>query len=81
MVLTHLKVFCFSKDDSTVHIKRKKKNIRQKNRCEDNIKEWTGMHFASLKLRELKNRLRWKGIVAKSSMVPQPHCKVLVTLV
>ena len=38
-------------------------------RFEDNIKEWTGIYFAS-STRAAKNRTGWKGIVAKSSVVP-----------
>ena len=34
------------------------------------MKEWTGMDFASL-TRAAKDRTKWKGIVAESTMVPQ----------
>ena len=44
--------------------------------CEDNIKEWTGMDFAS-STRAAENRTRWKGIVANSSLVPQRTSKVM----
>ena len=44
-------------------VKGKRKRGRQKKRWEDNIKEWTGMDFAS-STRAAENRLRWKGIVA-----------------
>ena len=54
----------------TVKGKRKKRG-RQKKRWEDNIKEWTGMDFAS-STREAENRSGWKGIVANSSVVPRP---------
>ena len=47
-------------------VKGKTKRSRQKKRCEDNIKEWTGMDFDSL-TRSAENRSRWKRIVAKSS--------------
>ena len=43
--------------------------MTQKKRWEDNIKEWTGMDFAS-STRAAENRSRWKGIVANSSVVP-----------
>ena len=49
-------------------VKRKKKG-RKKKRWEDNIKEWTGMDFASSNT-AAENRTRWKGIVANSSVVP-----------
>ena len=38
-----------------------KKRGRQKKRWEDNIKEWTGIYFASL-TRAAENRTRCKGI-------------------
>ena len=43
-------------------VKGKRKRGRQKKRWEDNIKEWTGMDFAS-STRAAENRTRWKGIV------------------
>ena len=49
-------------------VKGKRKRGRQK-RWEDNIKEWTGMDFAS-STRAAENRARWKGIVASTSVVP-----------
>ena len=49
---------------------------RQKKRWEDNIKEWTGMDFAS-STRATENRSRWKGIVANSSVVPRRPSKVM----
>ena len=48
---------------------------RQK-KLEDNIKEWIGMEFAS-SVRAAKTRTRWKGIVAKSSVVSQRLSKVV----
>ena len=50
-------------------VKGKRKRGRQKKRWEDNIKEWTGMDFAS-STGAAENRSRWKGIVANSSVVP-----------
>ena len=41
---------------------------RQKERWEDNIKEWTGMGFGD-SLRAAKDREGWKGIVTTSSVV------------
>ena len=43
---------------------------RQKERWEDNIKEWTGMGFGD-SLRAAEDREGWQGIVATSSMVPR----------
>ena len=42
----------------------------------DNIKEWTVMDFAS-STRAAEDRTRWKGVVVKSSVVPQRHHKVI----
>ena len=57
-------------------VKGKRKRGRQKKRWEDNIKEWTGMNFAS-STRAAENRSRWKGIVANSSVVPRRPSKVM----
>ena len=57
-------------------VKGKRKRGRQKKRWEDNIKEWTGMDFAS-STRGAENRPTWKGIVANSSVVPRRPSKVM----
>ena len=57
-------------------VKRKRKRGRQKKRWEDNIKEWTGMDFAS-STRAAENRSKWKGVVANLSVVPRRPCKVM----
>ena len=57
-------------------VKGKRKRGRQKKRWEDNIKEWTGMDFAS-STRAAENRSRWKGVVANSSVVPRRPSKVM----
>ena len=36
----------------------------------DNIREWTGLEFAKSQ-RAVKNREKWRKLVAKSSVVPQ----------
>ena len=74
MVWTHLNVFWLNKDDSTGHSEReKKKKGREKKRWEDNIKEGIELDFAS-STRAAEDGTRWKGIVVKSSVVPQrPH--------
>ena len=41
-----------------------------KKRCEDNIREWTGLEFAKSQ-RVVENREKWRKLVAKSSVVPQ----------
>ena len=48
----------------------------QKNRCEANIKEWTGMDFSS-STRAAEKRTRWNRINRKLSVVPQRPCKVM----
>ena len=53
-------------------VKGKRKRGRQKKRWEDNIKEWTGMDFAS-STRAAENRTRWKGTVANSSVYSIPR--------
>ena len=45
-------------------------------RWEDNIKERTGMDFAS-STRAAEDRTRWKGIVEKVSVVPLQSPKVM----
>ena len=56
---------------------RKRRRGRQKKRWKDNIKEWTGMDFAS-STRAAEGKTRCKGIVANSSVVPQRPSKVTV---
>ena len=51
-------------------VKGARRRGRQKNRWEDNIKEWTGMGFGD-SLRAAEDRKGWKGIVATSSAVPR----------
>ena len=68
VVLPHLKVFWFSKEILQSTIKGKRRGSEKK-RWKENIKEWTGMDFAS-PTRAAENRIRWKGIVAKSSVMP-----------
>ena len=55
---------------------RKRRRGRHNKRWEDNIKEWTGMDFAS-STGAAEDRTRLKGVVAKSSAVPQRPCKVM----
>ena len=57
-------------------VEGQRKRGRQKKRWEDNIKEWTGMDFAS-STRAAENRTRWKGIVANSSVVPRRPSKII----
>ena len=54
----------------------KRKRGRQKKRWEDNIKEWTGMDFAS-STRAAENRSRWKRIFVNLSVVPRRPSKFM----
>ena len=76
VVWPYLKVFWFSKDNSTGHSEWKKRRGRQKKKWEDNIKEWTWMDLTS-STRAAEDRTRWKGVVVKSSVVPRRPCKVI----
>ena len=51
-------------------MKRGRRQGRQRKRWEDNIREWTGLEFAKSQ-RTVKNRGKWRKLVAKSSVVPQ----------
>ena len=51
-------------------VKGSRRRGRQKKRWEDNMKEWTGVEFGD-SLRAAEDRERWKGIVARSSVVPR----------
>ena len=57
-------------------VKGKRKSGRQKKRWQDNIKEWTGMDFAS-STRAPENWTRWKSFVANSSVVPRRPSMVM----
>ena len=57
-------------------VKGKRKRGRQKKGWGDNIKEWTGMDFAS-STRAAENRTRCQGIVANSSVVPRRPSKIM----
>ena len=50
-------------------VKGGRRQGRQRKRWEDNIREWTGLEFAKSQ-RPVKNRERWRKLVAKSSVVP-----------
>ena len=45
---------------------------RQKNRLEDNIREWTGLEFAKPQ-RAVENKEKWRKLVVKPSVLPQGH--------
>ena len=43
---------------------------RQRQRWEDNIREWTGLEFAKSQ-RAVENRKKWRTLTVKSSVVPK----------
>ena len=51
-------------------VKEGRRHGKQRKRWEDNIRKWTGLEFARSQ-RAVKNRGKWRKVVAKSSMVPQ----------
>ena len=51
-------------------MKGKKKKRQTEEEWQNNIKEWTGMDFAS-STRAAENRTRWRGVVENSSVVPR----------
>ena len=57
-------------------VKGKRNRGRQKKRWADNIREWTGMDFAS-STRAAENRTRYKGVVANLYVVPRLPYKVM----
>ena len=50
--------------------KGERRQGRQRNRWEDNIREWTGLAFAKSQ-RAVENREKWRKVVVKSSVVPK----------
>ena len=50
-------------------VKGERRQGRQKNRWEDNIREWTGLEFAKYQ-RAVENREKWRKLVAKSCGAP-----------
>ena len=51
-------------------VKGGRKQRRQKNRWQDNIKEWTGPEFTKSQ-RAVENREKWRNLVVMSSVMPQ----------
>ena len=49
---------------------------RRRKRWEDNIREWTGLEFATSQ-RALENRGKWRKLVAKLSVVPQRPSRLM----
>ena len=51
-------------------VKGRRRQGRQRQRWEDNIREWTGQEFAKSH-RAVENREKWRKLVAKSFVVPE----------
>ena len=51
-------------------VKGGRRQGRQRNRWEDNIRGWTGPEFCKSK-RAVENREKWRKLIVKSSVVPQ----------
>ena len=51
-------------------VKGGRRQGRQRESWEDNIREWTGLEFAKSH-RAVENKEKWRKLVAKSSVVPQ----------
>ena len=51
-------------------VKGRRRQGRQKERWEDNIRKWTGLEFAKSQ-RAVENREKWRKLVVRSSVVPQ----------
>ena len=51
-------------------VKGGRRESRQRERWEDNIREWTGLEFAKSQ-KAVENRGKWRKLVVTSSVVPQ----------
>ena len=51
-------------------VKGGRRQGRQRKRCKDNIREWTGLEFGKSQ-RAVENSEKWRKLVAKSSVVAQ----------
>ena len=61
---------CLAKSILQGTVKGGRRQGRQRNRWEDNIREWTGLEFGKSQ-KAVENREKWRKLVAKSSVVPQ----------
>ena len=50
-------------------VKGARRQGKQENRCEDNVRKWRGLEFAKSQ-RAVENREKWRKLVVKSSVVP-----------
>ena len=51
-------------------VKGGRRQVRQRKKWEDNIREWTGLEFGKSQ-KVVENRGKWRKLAAKSSVVPQ----------
>ena len=51
-------------------MKEGRRQGRQRERWEDNIREWTGLEFAKSQ-RAVENREKWRKLIVNSPVVPQ----------
>ena len=71
MVWPRFKVFCFSKDNPTGHSERK----NRKRQTEEEVgRQYQRVNSST---RAAENRIRWKGIVVNSSVVPRRPSNVM----
>ena len=58
-------------------VQGRRRKGRQRKRWEDNIKEWTGLE-RNILLRKAENRVEWRKLVVKSTVVPQRSARLRV---
>ena len=51
-------------------VKGGRRQVGERKRWEDNIRDWTGLEFGKSQ-RAVENREKWRKLVAKSSVMPQ----------
>ena len=76
VVWPHHKIFWFSKSDSTGHSERKKKRLTEEEVGIEYYRVDREGHFATSAM-GAENWTVWKGIVAKSFVVPQQPYKAI----
>ena len=57
-------------------VKGGRRQGRQRKSWEDTIREWTGLEFVKSR-REVENGEKWRKLVARSSLVPQPPSRLM----
>ena len=72
----HISCFIRSGQNHLARHSERGKKIRQtEEEVGDNIREWTGLKFAKSQS-AVENRGKWRKLVAKSSVVPQPPSRL-----